>query len=158
MAFTKRTITNGSTVIDKELLEYIQDGIIENQNGIIENQTTLAGHDDYVIAQDTSNGWTWRKWASGIAECWKNDIALDELTINAGGYATLSLVLPFSFIDTNQLYRISLNGIGAGYNLTAGTPWKAGGTAIVRVINNGASEVKGVTFDLHITGRWDKEA
>lgn len=40
-------------------------------------QTTIAGIlsalgiSDYITAQGETNGFTWRKWASGVAECWK---------------------------------------------------------------------------------------
>ena len=39
--------------------------------------TTIAGIrsalgiSDYITAQGETNGFTWRKWASGVAECWK---------------------------------------------------------------------------------------
>ena len=40
-------------------------------------ETTIAGIlsalgiSDYITAQGETNGFTWRKWASGVAECWK---------------------------------------------------------------------------------------
>lgn len=40
-------------------------------------QTTIAGIlsalgiSDYITARGETNGFTWRKWASGVAECWK---------------------------------------------------------------------------------------
>ena len=40
-------------------------------------KTTIAGIlsalgiSDYITAQGETNGFTWRKWASGVAECWK---------------------------------------------------------------------------------------
>ena len=40
-------------------------------------QTTIAGIlsalgiSEYIISQGETNGFTWRKWASGVAECWK---------------------------------------------------------------------------------------
>lgn len=40
-------------------------------------QTTIAGIlsalgiSDHITAQGETNGFTWRKWASGVAECWK---------------------------------------------------------------------------------------
>ena len=35
------------------------------------------GINDYVVEQGTSDGWTYRKWASGVAECW------GEVTVRA---------------------------------------------------------------------------
>lgn len=31
---------------------------------------TINVIDDYVVEQGTKDGWTYRKWNSGIAECW----------------------------------------------------------------------------------------
>lgn len=53
------------------------------QNNKASNMWIVGGHDlkrpkniepfkgvDYIIEQGTSGDWTYRKWASGIAECW----------------------------------------------------------------------------------------
>ena len=32
---------------------------------------SALGISDYITAQGETNGFTWRKWASGVAECWK---------------------------------------------------------------------------------------
>lgn len=66
---------------------------------------------DYVIAQGTTGVWTWRKWASGIAEMW-GVFGADSLAVdNAWGsvyYGTWMLLdvnkngrkYPFAFVDT----------------------------------------------------------
>ena len=50
---------------------------------------------DYIVAQGTSAGWTYRKWSSGIAECWGS--------VNLGGTAENSVAkiihLPVNFCD-----------------------------------------------------------
>lgn len=68
---------------------------------------------DYVISQGTSGIWTYRKWVSGIAECWGTYVN-DEVTMNiswSGLYAgTLNshLSYPFAFVarpkETVNLY------------------------------------------------------
>jgi len=35
---------------------------------------------DYIVEQGTSGVWTYRKWESGVAECWSN--AATTLTVN----------------------------------------------------------------------------
>ena len=60
MAFTKKTYTEGQTVITAQNLNDI--------NNFLGGGTgNLA---DYVVEQGTSGSWTYRKWASGVAECW----------------------------------------------------------------------------------------
>lgn len=54
---------------------------------------------DYVVAQGTSGGWTYRKWANGTAECWfygYNSLTYgNEANGLYGGYGTVTF--PFAF-------------------------------------------------------------
>lgn len=54
---------------------------------------------DYVVAQGTSGGWTYRKWANGTAECWfygYNSLTYgNEANGLFGGYGTVTF--PFAF-------------------------------------------------------------
>lgn len=56
---------------------------------------------DFVVAQGETNGWTWRKWNSGVAECWK--ILTHKTTITTAwgtlyhGTATSRQSYPFTF-------------------------------------------------------------
>ncbi len=57
---------------------------------------------DYVVAQGITDGWTWRKWNSGIAECWAT-IGYDAHTSysNSSGlyYHKEVVTLPFVFVE-----------------------------------------------------------
>ena len=64
MAFSKKTYTSGQTAITADNLNAIQDELIR-VGGV--GTVPVA---DYVVAQGTSGIWTYRKWNSGIAECW----------------------------------------------------------------------------------------
>ena len=64
MAFSKKTYTSGQTTITADNLNAIQDELIR-----VGGSGTLPVA-DYVVAQGTSGNWTYRKWNSGIAECW----------------------------------------------------------------------------------------
>lgn len=41
-------------------------------NAINMNKLLNKEDNDYIVEQNTSGIWTYRKWASGIAECWGN--------------------------------------------------------------------------------------
>lgn len=58
---------------------------------------TRLGGTDFVVDQGVKNGWTYRKWNSGIAECWIHK----EGSGNVAGGNTMVVELPFSFYDTN---------------------------------------------------------
>ena len=64
MAFSKKTYTSGQTAITADNLNAIQDELIRVGG------SGTAPVADYVVAQGTSGIWTYRKWNSGIAECW----------------------------------------------------------------------------------------
>ena len=64
MAFSKKTYTSGQTAITADNLNAIQDELIRVGGA---GTSPVA---DYVIEQGTVGSWTYRKWASGLAECW----------------------------------------------------------------------------------------
>ena len=71
MAFSKKTYVSGQTAITADNLNAIQDELIR-----VGGAGTLPVA-DYVISEGTSGNWTYRKWASGVAECW------GEVTVRA---------------------------------------------------------------------------
>lgn len=56
---------------------------------------------DYIVEQGTSNGWTYRKWNSGVAECWYegyvNFTSNDMATTSISGLNILRVYLDFPF-------------------------------------------------------------
>ena len=64
MAFSKKTYTSGQTAITADNLNAIQDELIRVGGA------GTAPVADYVIEQGTSGVWFYRKWNSGLAECW----------------------------------------------------------------------------------------
>lgn len=64
MAYTKTQWVNGQApAIDADNLNKIE-------NGIYSNTVKLDSITDYIEEEGTSGIWTYRKWNSGIAECW----------------------------------------------------------------------------------------
>lgn len=58
--------------------------------------------EDYVVEQGTSGIWIYRKWASGIAECWGVSDAITQTTstdwnVMTSNTATPSIAYPFTF-------------------------------------------------------------
>ena len=64
MAFSKKTYVSGQTAITADNLNAIQDELIR-----VGGSGTLPVA-DYVVEQGTIGNWTYRKWNSGVAECW----------------------------------------------------------------------------------------
>lgn len=53
---------------------------------------------DFVVDQGATSDWSYRKWNSGIAECWRN-VSVNPTTVN--GLNSVTVNLPFTFADTN---------------------------------------------------------
>lgn len=66
--------------LDNNGLEYLADKI----TGLISG----GGSADFIVEQGTSGIWTYRKWASGIAECWYNNYNVGSCAFTNGPYGT----------------------------------------------------------------------
>ena len=113
----------------------------------------VDGHDT-VIAQGTSGIWTYRKWASGIAECWLGNFNFDNLGVAAGGSNRTSLAFPFTFADTNLMQNIVIQAPEYTQNLSAIFVGKYPHYCEMCVHNHGSADASGFTLDISITGRW----
>lgn len=78
MAFSKKTYTSGQTTITADNLNAIQDELIRVGGA------GTAPVADYIVDQGTSGAWTYRKWNSGIAECWGELTARASITDTIG--------------------------------------------------------------------------
>lgn len=64
---------------------------------------------DWIVEQGTSGIWTYRKWNSGIAECW----AYWSGNNASGSRRALEIQLPFTFSSTNYNVGVSLGNNGS---------------------------------------------
>ncbi len=90
MAFSKKTYTSGQTPITAENLNDIQDELIR-VGGSGTSPVT-----DYVVAEGTSGIWTYRKWNSGISECWTTS------TLNTTGTAWANIMGGFGYMVSSR--------------------------------------------------------
>ena len=109
---------------------------------------------DYVVAQGTSGGWTYRKWANGTAECWfygYNSLTYgNEANGLYCGYGTVTF--PFAF------YAIPV--VVYSCHLTNGYDWS--GKAMVStssfnfygVSQSSLASTTSVTIYAYAIGRW----
>lgn len=106
---------------------------------------------DYVVEQGTSGIWTYRKWASGIAECWCNY----ALTVSYiyGNYVNGSIAFPFTFVgqEPNATVSFGVESVVSAYCAYSGTS-----TTQINVYgyvpNNNAG--RKCWFHINAVGRW----
>lgn len=73
---------------------------------------------DYIVEQGTTNGWLWRKWNSGIAECWIKLTMEGSFTRTWGSlyeaFPFDPVNYPFAFVEVPfEFVTPGNNGVGA---------------------------------------------
>lgn len=77
-------------------------GVAQNAQTSADRTKAKLNRYDFIVEQGTKNGWTYRKWDSGVAECWKILTHKTAITTAWGalyqGTATSRQNYPFSFV------------------------------------------------------------
>ena len=132
--------------------------------------TTIAGIlsalgiSDYITAQGETNGFTWRKWASGVAECWKlhTDTGVTIQTAWGSVYESATtyggILYPSGLFASAPCCTITPNG-STNSMTTLGLEVGAAGTAAKTPQWNymrGTANASGQTINVAIyaIGRW----
>jgi hypothetical protein len=119
---------------------------------------------DYVIEQGTDGDWTYRKWASGKAECW----ASVSFTLTTKSAWTSGSGLYYSNVTPKKAYPASLfvampilftsitgpSGSATLYVLSARDCGSATETDEYRLISSSSSTGASVTLNYHAIGSW----
>ena len=112
---------------------------------------------DYIVEQGVSGIWTFRKWASGVAECWlESELTLTGSTpvANMNGSAYLSYVdvdLPFTFKTQPRGVANGVLGTGTGFV----NVWCRNGYNEITVYVTGNQNNAAITIrSMIVTGRW----
>ena len=131
--------------------------------------TTIAGIlsalgiSDYITAQGEANGFTWRKWASGVAECWKlhTDTGVTIQTawgsvFDSSAYGAIAY--PSGLFTAAPCCTITPNGGSDGWTTlgleigTVGTAAKTPQWYYTRAISNESEQT--INVAIYAIGRW----
>lgn len=95
--YEKTNWRNGSGApINAANLNKMEQGIKDACDGVDSLQTEVGSlKADYIVEQGTSGEWTYRKWNSGIAECWFTN-----------GYATTPV--PTTMTSNGSIYESNI--------------------------------------------------
>lgn len=118
---------------------------------------------DHVVEQGTKDGWTYRKWQSGIAECWyrkEHTVAITAPWGNlyAGTSATGRTAYPFTFKEKPHetvTVKSSEPAVFAACSASGGGDNTVSATASYNAIRPSALTAPyTVFFDYYVVGRW----
>lgn len=141
------TATTGSLITAARLKEAIQ------------YYAPAGSMNDYVTEQNTSGDWTYRKWNSGVAECWATKtITAATNSSDAGGYVSASAAtpsaFPFTFTAIPNVQVTCNSGTITGSVTCAGSPstTSAGSWKLYRNNTNAGTNDK--IFMFYVVGKW----
>lgn len=158
---TVATLVNNAAT-PNEALKYLAERVQPVRLGgtgasTVEGILANLGIDDYVVEQGTKQGtggiWTYRKWDSGVAECW----AYWTLQNASGQRRALEIQLPFAFSSTEYNVGISLGQNGSTISGTFGDFDVAANrrhTTTSFIFSWIGSEKYNVGFYFDVKGRW----
>jgi hypothetical protein len=115
---------------------------------------------DYVIEQGTSGIWTYRKWNSGVSECWGHNYLGDNIALStsmAGGvysnnsYNARGETLPSGLFLTGPV--VSINVTSNGYTL-AQVASATKEQVIYRIWSPYNTTISGVYISIRCVGKW----
>ena len=144
------------SIIDVDTLSSLadSDSLFVNSGGALKQVSGIA---DYIVEEGTSGIWSYRKWNSGIAECWGKQ-TISNATWNAWGNAYVSLVIsgveyPFTFIETPDEIMTVSTPAGSCYPLIyADNTTTTSGRA--QTVRPGTGSTTAITYHYRICGRW----
>lgn len=108
---------------------------------------------DYIIDQGSNGTWYYRKWSSGLAECWTigNKLLtgiIEPIALLGGYYTYAEINLPFTFTSVHTAIASARLGTGVG---SCCTTWSETHVAIHCVGNQNSTAI---TFCCRVTGTW----
>lgn len=93
------------------------EAITRNDLEAVLNEVLPSQSVDYVVEQDTSGGWTYRKWASGKLEAW-------AMSLNLGSKTPTTWVSPLRYNDSTVNYPTTLFNVEPSVIATSeGNQW-----------------------------------
>lgn len=110
---------------------------------------------DYIVAQGIQNGWTYRRWASGVMECWTRT---NQTTKNFNNTGCTHYESEFGNFDSGFTFieePVILATFGVYATLESYIKYASASTTGVDVYgyNNGKVGAK-CWFSIHLMGRW----
>ena len=116
-------------------------------------ETTPESAVDYIVEQGTSDGWTYRKWNSGIAECWCNISESFAMTNALGSVYYGQKSYSISSLGFNAIGDIQVTGNCAAYYVTTKVE-SYSTTSLTLTALSSASRTDTIKHFIKIVGTW----
>ena len=130
----------------------------QSQRGLMtaQDKVKLDGIADYIVEQGTSGIWAYRKWNSGIAECWgtheENMIINTQTSISGLYYKSFDLNLPTGLFNAIPKLNGTLYSISGGF-ITGNVPTTPNVFPLY-LCSIGTPQNVPTKLDFHAIGTW----
>lgn len=111
---------------------------------------------DYIVEQGTSGMWTYRKWNSGIAECWGRVTVPSQTYAANGGYYNVTGAPPTGlFVSASNPVLSATGGISSNVQTHIGFTFASDTSIQTYLINRTASAITNTAWVCwYLVGRW----
>ena len=145
--------TGRSLSVGQMMPEGLPEGVVNAATGFAVNGSTL----DYIVDSGVTDGWTYRKWASGIIECWKREAIGAVQIANLAEYQyysdTMYLYYPVELFKTVTHANISVFNNGRVF--TVSNLWLYSASVGYRLMSSYRNETyEGAYVTGYIVGEW----
>ena len=121
---------------------------------------------DYIVAQGTQGVWQYRRWNSGIAECWIEEYTVPTVTFSGKwgstntlgtGYINSPGQYPFTFVKPPMVIPVYSNRSDSGYSFPVwafpeGSTTKCPKMQAIDPSRN--TTIKNVKLSIYVKGQW----
>lgn len=108
---------------------------------------------DYIVEQGASGDWTYRKWNSGIVECWRL-VSISSMSwsayITGLYYGNVSFSFPFAI--SNPLIYANIRRVSSNVGWVANINYSSSTSFSLTIVRNGNSG--DVTAQVYVKGKW----
>lgn len=117
------------------------------------NPTATCGLADFIVEQGTSGIWTYRKWNSGIAECWGTaSLTPTWVSYTAGLYfSSPQPTISYPFTITDAIVTANPNAVGSNVGWVANIIPHTSNVELTIVRNGNTGNA---TVQVSVKGRW----
>lgn len=115
------------------------------------------GYGDYIVSQGTVGGWLYRKWASGVAECWAK--ITQTVTPGDAWAGTLNLT-PYVITVTTPIEFTGIDCVnasayvGSGHTITSSVSAATPNKISIPALSVYLTGQQGCLAYVHVMGRW----
>ena len=146
-------MTQDGISVGQMMPEGLPEGVVNAATGFAVNGSTL----DYIVDNGVTDGWTYRKWASGIIECWTKEtigaVQISNLAVYQYYTNTMYLYYPVGLFTS--VTHLNISAFNSGRVFTVANLWMYSVSVGYRLMSGYETETNSDAYVTgYIVGKW----